>query len=240
MVDAIGLFEFRRRRKSCSDVRWTSTMYTVHQESGAYQGETPGIGESPSSQPISGPVIFSKRQALSRAVVVNSNMSRGKYLAREGPGSRLRPKVHGHSASRGCAFLAMSELIPEWHPWWCWLGKVILAFSYQFPLIFFLKQIKNKHFSWALWGFFFFFRFWSKSDKRCGKVKVLLLKSTVIIQQLSVQYCVKISAIWVGHFPACVCLAGCSVFPVVVVVVVFAVILKLYLSACCWENRFCV
>ena len=26
---------------------------------------------------------------LSRAVVVNSNMSRGKYLAREGPGSRL-------------------------------------------------------------------------------------------------------------------------------------------------------
>ena len=64
-------------------------MYTVHQESGANQGETPGIGESPSSQPISGPVIFSKRQALSRAVVVNSNMSRGKYLAREGLGSRL-------------------------------------------------------------------------------------------------------------------------------------------------------
>ena len=27
--------------------------------------------------------------SLSRAVVVNSNMSRGKYLAREGPGSRL-------------------------------------------------------------------------------------------------------------------------------------------------------
>ena len=26
---------------------------------------------------------------ISRAVVVNSNMSRGKYLAREGPGSRL-------------------------------------------------------------------------------------------------------------------------------------------------------
>ena len=34
-------------------------------------------------------VIFSKRQALSRAVVVNSNMSRGEYPAREGPGSRL-------------------------------------------------------------------------------------------------------------------------------------------------------
>ena len=61
----------------------------LHQESGANQGENPGIGESPSNQPISGPVIFSKRQALSRAVVVNSNMSRGKYLAREGPGSRL-------------------------------------------------------------------------------------------------------------------------------------------------------
>ena len=79
-------------------------MYTVHQESGANQGETPGIGESPSSQPISGPVIFSKRQALSRAVVVNSNMSRVKYLAREGPGSRLvrdsrGPVKNGSSAT---------------------------------------------------------------------------------------------------------------------------------------------
>ena len=37
--------------------------------------------------------IFSKRQALSRAVVVNSNMSGGKYLAREGPGSRLDPHL---------------------------------------------------------------------------------------------------------------------------------------------------
>ena len=64
-------------------------MYWVHLDSGTNQGETPGIGESPSNQPISGLVIFSKRQALSRAVVVNSNMSRGKYLAREGPGSRL-------------------------------------------------------------------------------------------------------------------------------------------------------
>ena len=70
-------------------VRWASTMYRVHLDSGANQGETPGNGESPSSQPISEPVIFSKRQALSRAVVVNSNMSRGKYLAREEPGSRL-------------------------------------------------------------------------------------------------------------------------------------------------------
>ena len=64
-------------------------MYRIHLASGANQGENPGIGESPSNQPISGLVIFSKRQALSRAVVVNSNMSRGKYLAREGPGSRL-------------------------------------------------------------------------------------------------------------------------------------------------------
>ena len=45
-------------------------------------------GETPSNQPISELDIFSKRQALSRAVVVNSNMSRGKYLARVGPGSR--------------------------------------------------------------------------------------------------------------------------------------------------------
>ena len=59
------------------------------------KGKTPGFGESPSDQPISGPVIFSKRQALSRAVVVNSNMSRGKYLAREGPGSRLMAKLKG-------------------------------------------------------------------------------------------------------------------------------------------------
>ena len=77
-------------------------MYTVHQESGANLGETPGIGESPSSQPISGPVIFSdhERQALSRAVVVNSNMSRGKYLAREGPGSRLVPNKLKGSVDR--------------------------------------------------------------------------------------------------------------------------------------------
>ena len=42
------------------------------------KGKPQESGEFPSSQPISGPVIFSKRQALSRAVVVNSNMSRGK------------------------------------------------------------------------------------------------------------------------------------------------------------------
>ena len=68
-------------------------MYRVHLDSGANQGETPGIGESPSNQPITGLVIFSKRQALSRAVVVNSNISCGKYLAREGPGSRLGQAV---------------------------------------------------------------------------------------------------------------------------------------------------
>ena len=43
-------------------------------------------------------VIFSKRQALSRAVVVNSNISRGKYLAREGPGSR--PSGEGTSVGK--------------------------------------------------------------------------------------------------------------------------------------------
>ena len=51
--------------------------------------ETPIIGGNPKNQPISELDVFSKRKALSRAVVVNSNMSRGKYLAREGPGSRL-------------------------------------------------------------------------------------------------------------------------------------------------------
>ena len=64
-------------------------MYSVRLRSGARHGETPRIGGNPKNQPISELDIFSKRQALSRAVVVNSNISRGKYLAREGPGSRL-------------------------------------------------------------------------------------------------------------------------------------------------------
>ena len=65
-------------------------MYSVRLRSGARHGETPRIGGNPKNQPISKLDIFSKRQALSRAVVVNSNMSRGMYLAREGPGSRLQ------------------------------------------------------------------------------------------------------------------------------------------------------
>ena len=64
-------------------------MYSVRLRRGARHGETPRIGGNPKNQPISELDIFSKRQALSRAVVVNSNMSRGKYLAWEGPGSRL-------------------------------------------------------------------------------------------------------------------------------------------------------
>ena len=71
-------------------------MYSVRLRSGARHGETPRIGGNPENQPISELDIFSKRQALSRAVVVNSNMSRGKYLAREGPGSRLPPKEQNH------------------------------------------------------------------------------------------------------------------------------------------------
>ena len=84
-------------------------MYWVHQESGANQWETPRIGETPSNQPISELDIFSKHQALSRAVVVNSNMSRGKYLAREGPGSRL---LH-------CIFSLLNT-----RPWGC-VAKVV-------------------------------------------------------------------------------------------------------------------
>ena len=64
-------------------------MYSVRLRSGARHGETPRIGGNPKNQPISELDIFSKHQALSRAVIVNSNMSRGKYLAREGPGSML-------------------------------------------------------------------------------------------------------------------------------------------------------
>ena len=78
-----------KAKKPLLSVRKISTMYSVRPGSCANLGETPGIGESPPDQPISGLVIFSKYQALSRAVVVSSNMSRGKYLAREGPGSRL-------------------------------------------------------------------------------------------------------------------------------------------------------
>ena len=68
-------------------------MYSVRPRSGARHGETPRIGGNPKNQPISELDIFSKRQALSRAVVVNGNMSRGKYLAREGPGSRLENTI---------------------------------------------------------------------------------------------------------------------------------------------------
>ena len=81
-------------------------MYSVHLQSGARHGETPRIGGNPKNQPTSELDIFSKRQVLSRAVVVNSNMSRGKYLAREGPGSRLQGVYremgcnHGNSESK--------------------------------------------------------------------------------------------------------------------------------------------
>ena len=69
MVLAIRLFEFRRRKDiSVPYVRQASTMYSVRLRSGARQGETPRIGETPSNQPISELDIFSKRQALSPAV----------------------------------------------------------------------------------------------------------------------------------------------------------------------------
>ena len=58
-------------------------MYRVQQESGANQGKTQRIGESPPSQPISGPVIFSKRQALSRAVVVNRPCSQLTHVTKK-------------------------------------------------------------------------------------------------------------------------------------------------------------
>ena len=45
--------------------------------------------ESPSQHVTVGLAEARPNQAFSRAVVVNSNMSRGKYPAREGPGSRL-------------------------------------------------------------------------------------------------------------------------------------------------------
>ena len=75
-------------------------MYSVRLRRGARHGETPRIGGNPKDQPISELDIFSKRQALSRAVVVNSNMSRRKYLAREGPGSRLSKRQLATSSSK--------------------------------------------------------------------------------------------------------------------------------------------
>ena len=95
-------------------------MYRVHLDNGANQGEVPGIGESPSNQPISGLVIFSKRQALSRAVVVNSNMSRGKYLAREGPGSRLKRM---DTIGKGPAIL--STCVKRWRFFACKVGFLL-------------------------------------------------------------------------------------------------------------------
>ena len=95
------------------------TGYTSSWSGANQKPETQGIGESPSSQPIRGPVIFSKRQALSRAVVVNSNMSRGKYLAREGPGSRLRNNVNTVSSQHTCSSAAegvgsaMAPILPH-------------------------------------------------------------------------------------------------------------------------------
>ena len=91
MVLAIRLFEFRSRKDICSLYAklLRCTVYARH-------GETPRIRGNPKNQPISELDIFSKRQALSPAVVVNSNMSRGKYLAREGPGSRLAAPHRQH------------------------------------------------------------------------------------------------------------------------------------------------
>ena len=120
-----------KTKRQLHTVRWTSTMYRVHLDSGANQGEIPGIGESPSNQPISGLVIFSKRQALSRAVVVNSNMSRGKYLAREGPGSRL-----GDSASRGTpdfgVFSMQGDMCVPWRDY----ASYFCVYCYAHALIF--------------------------------------------------------------------------------------------------------
>ena len=86
------------------------------------KGKPQEIEESPSSQPISGPVIFSKRQALSRAVVVNSNMSRGKYLAREGPGSRL--------AHRSSSFPSLFEIRLMSHR-----GQLLLSSCLSFSIL---------------------------------------------------------------------------------------------------------
>ena len=66
-------------------------------------------GGNPKNQPISELDIFTKRQALSRAVVVNSNMSRGKYRARQGPGSRL-----GYYMARVRKFVFRIRLIVWW------------------------------------------------------------------------------------------------------------------------------
>ena len=71
-----------KAKKPLLSVRKIFTMYSVRPGSCANLGETPGIGNSPPNQPISGLVIFSKYQALSRALVVNSNLWRGKGLAR--------------------------------------------------------------------------------------------------------------------------------------------------------------
>ena len=102
MVLAIRLFEFRSRKDKPLKVKDTCTMHaellrcTVYAcEAALAMGKPQESGGNSKNQPISELDIFSKRQALSRAVVVNSNMSRRKYLAQEGPGSRLQAKLTG-------------------------------------------------------------------------------------------------------------------------------------------------
>ena len=68
--------------------RRTLNFYDVQCTPAKWRSPWGRIGKTPSNQPISELDMFSKCQALSWAVAVNGNMSRGKYLAREGPGSR--------------------------------------------------------------------------------------------------------------------------------------------------------
>ena len=89
MVLAIRLFEFRSGKDICSMYAKLLRCTVYACEAALAMGKPQDDRGNPKNQPISELDIFSKRQALSRAVVVNSNMSRGKYLAREGPGSRL-------------------------------------------------------------------------------------------------------------------------------------------------------
>ena len=145
-------------------------MYSVRLRSGARHGETPRIGGKPKNQPISELDIFSKRQALSRAVVVNSNMSRGKYLAREGPGSRLRGTLSRLALRRDRA-----------SPWWFW--KVC-----DFDVTGSCDVISPDHFVRG---------FYNSSFRRCGLNFLVLQKdSKILLHNLSIHEKLEQSTHW--------------------------------------------
>ena len=122
MVLAIRLFEFRSRKDICSMYAklLLCTLYAC--EAALARGNPKNRGKPQES--ANQRARYFKRQALSQAVVANSNMSRSyrKYLAREGPGSRLVLLVlkwlKGHSNFKACRVFSIDILQSD--SFLCW------------------------------------------------------------------------------------------------------------------------